>query len=71
MRRRKSALQMPTLAVNGEKPDVAGRAFLALLRQKFESGVEIPLTGVAGTRKEREVKHKAPGRIPQESGSCR
>lgn len=52
------------VAVNGEKPDVSGRAFLVWFRQKFEPGDAITLTVVDGSKKRREVKYKAPGRAP-------
>ena len=50
------------IAVNGENPDVNGRAFLVWFRQKFEPGDEIRLTVIDANKKQREVKYKAPGR---------
>lgn len=50
------------IAVNGENPDVSGRALLVWFRQKFEPGDEIKLTVIDDKGKKREVKYKAPGR---------
>jgi S1-C subfamily serine protease len=50
------------IAVNGEKTDVSGRAFLVWFRQKLEPGELVTLTVVDGRKKQRTVKYKAPGR---------
>jgi S1-C subfamily serine protease len=47
-------------AVNGESPNVAGRAFLVWFKEKFEPGDRVTVTVVDGAGRSREVAYQLP-----------